>query len=176
MLAKNQSPQDFSPFAVPQMEQTKQEQKPDLAPQKPSENNKTRVFRRAGNICEIVAGTCLNSTIVFTFHLMQVHPIGLLLAVGTAHLYFTATAIGEGTDKAATNIMTGLSASFAIFCSLSEPVSEWWEARQSKTIAQTQIQQMYHPATSDGINWMQVGQWGAIAFGAIILLSILRSK
>ena len=174
MLAKNQAPQEFSPFVPQRTEQMEQEHKPDFPPKKTPENNKTRAFRRAGNVCEIVAGTSLNSAIVFTFHLMQVHPIGLLLAVGTAHLYFTATAIGEGSDKAATNIMTGLSASFAIFCSLSEPVSEWLEARQSKAIAQTQIQQMYNPNTGNGFDWGQAGVGGAIAIGLIVLLSVLK--
>lgn len=108
----------------------------------PKETNRARTFRRAGNACEIVAGACLNSAVVFTFHLLQVHPAGMVLAVGTAHFYFTATATGE---KDASNIMSGFSASLALLCALSEPVGEWWEASASKTSAQAELVQMYVP-------------------------------
>lgn len=167
MLANNPPQQPFNPFLPQQQEQVQEREQPRIVP----ENNKGQAFRRAGNACEIIAGTCLNSCIVFTFHLMQVHPIGLLLSVGTAHFYFTATATGEGLNKAASNIMTGASASLAIACSLHEPVGEWWEARQSRAIAYTEIQQMYDPKPEFDIPWVE---GGAIAVCFIVLLMILR--
>ncbi len=132
-----------------------------------AENNKIRVFRRCGNACEIVTGTCLNSAIIFTFHLMQVHPIGLLLSMGTAHLYLTATALGEH-DRRTTNIMTGASASLAILCSLQEPIGEWLQANQAKTAAHSQIQALYHPAPENEIPWIEIT--GIFAIIAVLFL------
>jgi hypothetical protein len=76
----------------------------------------------------------------------------MFLALGVAHLYFTATAAGEK-GKLLTNIMTGASASLALLCSLSEPVGEWLEASTSKTVAQSEIREMYAPPTSSP-NWV----------------------
>jgi hypothetical protein len=109
------------------VQQQEKSQQPNTQQKPLPENNRERTFRRAGNCCEIVAGASLNSAVIFTFHLLQVHPVGLFLALGVAHLYFTATAVGEK-ERQVTNIMTGASASLALLCSLSEPVSEWWEA------------------------------------------------
>lgn len=156
MVATNHSSPIFNQF-VGEPEQSK-EQINELA-----ENNKIRVFRRCGNACEIITGTCLNSAIIFTFHLMQVHPMGLLLAMGTAHLYLTATALGEQ-NRRTTNIMTGASASLAILCSLQEPIGEWLQATQAKTAAQSQIQQLYHPAHEPELPWIEItGIIGIIA-------------
>lgn len=120
-----------------------------------SESNKTRTFRRCANACEIIAGTCLNSTIIFTFHLMQVHPVGLFLAMGTAHFYLTATAVGE-TNRRTTNIMTGASASLAICCSLQEPIGEWLQAHQSRTTALSQIDKLYNPQPEIQLPWLEI--------------------
>ncbi|MBD2341649.1 hypothetical protein H6G64_32425 [Calothrix sp. FACHB-156] len=130
------------------------------------ENNRARTFRRAGNACEIAAGGCLNSAVIFTFHLLQVHPVGMFFAVGTAHLYFTATASGEQ-GNLLTNCMTGASASLALFCSLSEPLGEWWEAAKSKNTAQAEISEMYAPTTanySGGLSSVAIALLIAIAF------------
>ncbi len=137
MLARRSTPTNISPFHHKGLEEQQnhpQERSP--------ETNKGRTFRRAGNACEIVAGACLNSAVVFTFHLLQVHPAGMVLAVGTAHFYFTATAAGE---RDVSNLMTGFSASLALLCALSEPMGEWWEASASKATAQAELQQMYIP-------------------------------
>jgi hypothetical protein len=149
---RNEDPHSVSPFSMEGLAQTpqstKQHQQPEQLPPLP-ENNRGRTFRRAGNACEIVAGSCLNSAVIFTFHLLQVHPVGMFLAVGTAHLYFTATATGEGFNNFVTNLMTGCSASLALLCALSEPISEWNEARTSTQTANTSIQKMYQPKTAD---------------------------
>ena len=129
-----------------------------------------RTFRRAGNACEIVAGSCLNSAVIFTFHLLQVHPVGMFLAVGTAHLYFTATATGEGFNNFVTNLMTGCSASCALLCALSDPIGEWNEARTSTQTANHEIEQMYLPKTADYSNW---GSGATIAIVIAILMIFL---
>ncbi|MDZ8083943.1 MAG: hypothetical protein RMX35_33385 [Nostoc sp. DcaGUA01] len=146
--------------------QTPQQQQPEQ-PQPLPENNRGRTFRRAGNACEIVAGSCLNSAVIFTFHLLQVHPVGMFLAVGTAHLYFTATATGEGFNNFVTNLMTGCSASLALLCALSEPISEWNEARTSTQTANTSIQSMYQPKTAD------YSSWGSGALLAIVIAILI---
>ncbi|MEA5507584.1 hypothetical protein VB735_31740 [Halotia wernerae UHCC 0503] len=143
-----------SPFLHEGLAQTPQQQQQPSQPQPLPENNRGRTFRRAGNACEIVAGSCLNSAVIFTFHLLQVHPVGMFLAVGTAHLYFTATATGEGFNNFITNLMTGCSASLALLCALSDPLGEWLEARTSTQTAKTEIQQMYLPKTSDYSSWV----------------------
>jgi len=120
-----------------------------------TESNKARTFRRCANACEIIAGTCLNSTIIFTFHLMQVHPVGLFLAMGTAHFYLTATAVGEA-NRRTTNIMTGASASLAICCSLQEPIGEWLQAHQSRTTALSQIDKLYNPQPEINPPWLEI--------------------
>ncbi|WP_341532372.1 hypothetical protein WKK05_41765 (plasmid) [Nostoc sp. UHCC 0302] len=142
-----------SPFLHEGLAQTPQQQQQSPQPELP-ENNRGRTFRRAGNACEIVAGSCLNSAVIFTFHLLQVHPVGMFLAVGTAHLYFTATATGEGFNKFVTNLMTGCSASLALLCALSDPIGEWNESRTSTQTANTEIQQMYQPKTADYSSWV----------------------
>jgi hypothetical protein len=149
---RNEDPHSVSPFSMEGLAQKSQQehqhQQPEQLPPLP-ENNRARTFRRAGNACEIVAGSCLNSAVIFTFHLLQVHPVGMFLAVGTAHLYFTATATGEGFNNFVTNLMTGCSASLALLCALSEPISEWNEARTSTSTANTSISKMYQPKTAD---------------------------
>ncbi len=145
---RNEDSHSVSPFLYEGLAQKSQQQQHQEQPSLP-ENNRGRTFRRAGNACEIVAGSCLNSAVIFTFHLLQVHPVGMFLAVGTAHLYFTATATGEGNNRFVTNLMTGCSASLALLCALNEPISEWNEARISTSTANTSIQKMYQPKTAD---------------------------
>jgi hypothetical protein len=143
MLARKEpeTSRSNSPFQHTGLVQTQQHksQQPNTEQKPLPENNRERTFRRAGNCCEIVAGASLNSAVIFTFHLLQVHPVGMFLALGVAHLYFTATAAGEK-ERQVTNIMTGASASLALLCSLSEPVGEWLEASTSKTVAQKRNQ------------------------------------
>ncbi|MBD2527516.1 hypothetical protein [Nostoc sp. FACHB-133] len=149
---RNEDPHSVSPFLHEGLAQTPQSTKPHQQPEQLPplpENNRGRTFRRAGNACEIVAGSCLNSAVIFTFHLLQVHPVGMFLAVGTAHLYFTATATGEGFNNFVTNLMTGCSASLALLCALNEPLGEWNESRISTQTANTSISQMYQPKTAD---------------------------
>ncbi|OKH16830.1 hypothetical protein FACHB389_35285 [Nostoc calcicola FACHB-389] len=146
MLTKFEASGNTSPF----QDKTLQTQSP--SPTTPKETNRARTFRRAGNACEIVAGACLNSAVVFTFHLLQAHPAGMVLAVGTSHFYFTATAAGE---REVSNIMSGFSASLAVLCALSEPLGEWWEAESSKNAAQAEIRQMYpQPAEIHYPSWL----------------------
>jgi hypothetical protein len=159
-----------SPFSFEGLAQTSQQQQQPSQPQPLPENNRGRTFRRAGNACEIVAGSCLNSAVIFTFHLLQVHPVGMFLAVGTAHLYFTATATGEGFNNFITNLMTGCSASLALLCALSDPIGEWLEARTSTQTANHEIQQMYLPKTADYSNW---GSGAGVALVIAILMIFL---
>ena len=146
---RNEDSHSVSPFLYEGLAQKPQQSKHQEQPQPLPENNRCRTFRRAGNACEIVAGSCLNSAVIFTFHLLQVHPVGMFLAVGTAHLYFTATATGEGFNNFITNLMTGCSASLALLCAMTEPISEWNEGRTSTASANTSIQEMYQPKTAD---------------------------
>ncbi|QFS52766.1 hypothetical protein [Nostoc sphaeroides] len=167
---RNEDPHSVSPFLYEGLAQkSQQEQQPEQLPPLP-ENNRGRTFRRAGNACEIVAGSCLNSAVIFTFHLLQVHPVGMFLAVGTAHLYFTATATGEGNNRFVTNLMTGCSASLALLCALSEPISEWNEARTSTGTANNSIQQMYQPKTADYSSW---GSGAGVAIFVALLMIFL---
>ena len=154
-----------SPFLHEGLALSPQKQQQSPQPELP-ENNRVRTFRRAGNACEIVAGSCLNSAVIFTFHLLQVHPVGMFLAVGTAHLYFTATATGEGFNKFVTNLMTGCSASLALLCALSDPIGEWNESSISTQTANHEIEQMYQPKTADYSSWVN----GA---GVAIVIAIL---
>ncbi|MHC5932379.1 hypothetical protein, partial [Nostoc sp.] len=110
------------------------------------------------------------SAVIFTFHLLQVHPVGMFLAVGTAHLYFTATATGEGFNNFVTNLMTGCSASLALLCALSEPISEWNEARTSTASANTSIEKMYQPQTADYSSW---GSGAGVAIFVALLMIFL---
>ncbi|MCC5667996.1 hypothetical protein LC653_30015 [Nostoc sp. CHAB 5784] len=169
---RNEDPHSVSPFSFEGLAQTPQQQKQEQPsqPQPLPENNRGRTFRRAGNACEIVAGSCLNSAVIFTFHLLQVHPVGMFLAVGTAHLYFTATATGEGFNNFVTNLMTGCSASLALLCALSEPISEWNEARTSTDTANNSIQSMYQPKTADYSSW---GSGAGVAIVIAILMVFL---
>jgi hypothetical protein len=166
---RNDDSHSVSPFSFEGLAQTPQQQhqhqQPEQLPPLP-ENNRGRTFRRAGNACEIVAGSCLNSAVIFTFHLLQVHPIGMFLAVGTAHLYFTATATGEGNNRFVTNLMTGCSASLALLCALSDPIFEWNEGRTSTQTANHEIESMYQPKTAD------YSSWGSGA-GITIVIAIL---
>ncbi|HEY9645418.1 MAG TPA: hypothetical protein V6C88_03560, partial [Chroococcidiopsis sp.] len=136
-------------------------------PQPLPERNKGRGYRRAGNACEIAAGAALNSGVVFVFHLMQIHPIGFVVALGVSHFYFTATAFGEGRDRFLVNTMTGCSALTALLCSLSEPVGEWWEASQSRTAALQDIDLLYPPPPQP--RGVFASEWVWI-FGAVLLL------
>ncbi len=154
-------------------QQEHQQKQPEQLPPLP-ENNRGRTFRRAGNACEIVAGSCLNSAVIFTFHLLQVHPVGMFLAVGTAHLYFSATATGEGFDKFVTNLMTGCSASLALLCALNEPIGEWNEARTSTDTATTSISQMYQPKTADYSTW--VNGVGVAIVVAVLMIFLFGGK
>jgi hypothetical protein len=170
---RNEDPHSVSPFLHEGLAQTPQQQHQHQQPEQPQplpENNRGRTFRRAGNACEIVAGSCLNSAVIFTFHLLQVHPVGMFLAVGTAHLYFTATATGEGFNNFVTNLMTGCSASLALLCALSEPISEWNEARTSTGTANTSIEKMYQPKTADYSSW---GSGAGVAIVIAILMIFL---
>jgi len=174
MLARNDDkPRSRSPFQFTGLGNATQQQKsqqPNTQREPVLENNRERTFRRAGNLCEIVAGASLNSAVIFTFHLLQVHPVGMLLALGVAHLYFTATAVGEKV-RLLTNIMTGASASVALICSLNEPMGEWWEASTSKTMAQSEIREMYAPPSSSH-SW---GNWVGIAVVIAVLGIYLAS-
>jgi hypothetical protein len=167
LVIKPDSSTNVSPFLYEGLAQTPSQQQQPSQPQPLPENNKGRTFRRAGNACEIVAGSCLNSAVIFTFHLLQVHPVGMFLAVGTAHLYFTATATGEGFNNFVTNLMTGCSASLALLCALSEPISEWNEARTSTQTANTSIEKMYQPKTAD------YSSWGSGASEAIVIAILM---
>ena len=170
---RNEDPHSVSPFSMEGLAQTPQSTKQHQQPEQPQplpENNRGRTFRRAGNACEIVAGSCLNSTVIFTFHLLQVHPVGMFLAVGTAHLYFTATATGEGFNNFVTNLMTGCSASLALLCALSYPLSEWNEARTSTSTANTSIEKMYQPKTADYSSW---GSGAGVAIFVALLMIFL---
>jgi hypothetical protein len=138
MLVRNSTPANTSPFHFKGLDDNKQQS----LPQQVQENNRERTFRRAGNACEIAAGTALNSTVIFTFHLLQVHPVGLFLAVGVSHFYFTATAVGEKSFPVA---MIGCAGSLSCLCALSEPVGEWLEARTSISSASEEIQRIYQP-------------------------------
>lgn len=170
LVRKPDSSTNVSPFLYEGLAQTPQQlQTPEQLPPL-QENNRGRTFRRAGNACEIVAGSCLNSAVIFTFHLLQVHPVGMFLAVGTAHLYFTATATGEGFNNFVTNLMTGCSASLALFCALNEPISEWNEARTSTGTANNSIQSMYQPKTADYSSW---GSGAGVAIVIAILMIFL---
>lgn len=163
------STSNISPFtAKVQLSSSPQNPEPSPLPT-PPENNRLRTFRRAGNVCEIIAGSCLNSAVIFTFHLLQIHPIGFVLALGVAHLYFTATAVGES-GRRVVNVMTGASASISLLCACSEPLSEYWEAFVSTKSVQVEIQQMYPKKTSDEHNWFS---WGGIGFLAVILILLI---
>jgi hypothetical protein len=168
---RNEDPHSVSPFSMEGLaqksQQHQQQKQPEQLPPLP-ENNRGRTFRRAGNACEIVAGSCLNSAVIFTFHLLQVHPVGMFLAVGTAHLYFTATATGEGFNSFVTNLMTGCSASLALLCALSEPISEWNEARTSTQTANTSIESVSKPKTAESSSWMDGA--GVGIFLAILMI------
>ena len=111
----------------------------------PIERSKGRQYRRSGNACEVAAGASLNSAIVFLFHLLQVHPLGLVVALGVSWFYFAATAAGEGRDRFVSNAMLGCSAAIAGGFALSEPIGEWQQAKQSKAEA-TEILSRWYPS------------------------------
>lgn len=173
---RNEDSHSVSPFLYEGLAQKSQQQKIEQPSQEQPlpENNRGRTFRRAGNACEIVAGSCLNSAVIFTFHLLQVHPVGMFLAVGTAHLYFTATATGEGFNNFVTNLMTGCSASLALLCALSDPISEWNEARTSTQTANTSIELVYKPKTTESSSWMDGAGLGI--FLAILMFFLFGGK
>lgn len=158
MLVRDAKPiTNTSPFYFKGTGDNKQDQ----VTVKPTENNRERVFRRAGNVCELAAGVALNSTIIFTFHLLQVNPVGLFLAVGTAHFYFTATAIGEKSFPVA---MVGGAASLSCLCALSEPIGEFVESRISIKAANDLIAKIENQRSPD------------LPIGLIIALVILGVK
>ncbi|MBL1203120.1 MAG: hypothetical protein FWK04_29630 [Nostoc sp. GBBB01] len=160
----NSSPFQFPGLVIPQQQKSKQSYTSPTLP----ENNRERTFRRVGNICEIAAGASLNSAVIFTFHLLQVHPVGMLLALGVSHFYLTATAAGEE-GRRITNIMSGASASLALLCSLSEPIGEWWEAYTSKSIASSEIEQIYAPVPADYFSWIN-GVRGVLVLMVLALI------
>jgi len=129
------------------------------------ETNKSRGLRRAGNLCEIGAASCLNFGVVSTLHLLQVNPVGMILAVGVGHFYLTATAAGESSDRLLTNLMSGASASLSLLCGLSEPVGEWWEASQSKQATLLELQPKTSPMPGTTmlllllVGVMAIGYW-----------------
>jgi hypothetical protein len=110
--------------------------------------------------------------------LLQVHPIGLLLAVVTAHFYFTATTVGELSARRVANIMSGASASMALICSASEPMAEWWEAHQSESISTTEIQELYTPKTENQFTELIVNPttWIVIGLGLLVILIFKDNK
>ncbi|MHC5862664.1 MAG: hypothetical protein ACYTXM_38920, partial [Nostoc sp.] len=57
---RNEDPHSVSPFSMEGLAQTPSQQQQPEQPQPLPENNRGRTFRRAGNACEIVAGSCLN--------------------------------------------------------------------------------------------------------------------
>lgn len=177
MLVRRQPEQtNVSPFSFEGLTQTPQQQQQVQQPQQlapPSENNKGRGLRRAGNACEIIAGSCLNSGVIFTFHLMGVHPVGFVLALGVSHFYLSATASGEGKDRFATNVMTGASASLSLLCALSEPIAEWYEAQVSNTIAADVRRELYEPKQANDSGLMTIG---AIAVCLVILFLFFGCK
>ncbi|WP_016951674.1 hypothetical protein [Anabaena sp. PCC 7108] len=169
MLVRNSTPTNTSPFHFKGLDDNKQQSVPQQLVQ---ENNRERTFRRAGNACEIAAGTALNSTIIFTFHLLQVHPAGLLLAVGTCHFYFTATAVGEKSFSVA---MIGCAGSLSCLCALSEPVGEWWEARTSISSASEEIQRIYQPQ-KEMPDWVGGIAIALLLFGVRVIFSKIFIK
>ncbi|MDZ8029373.1 MAG: hypothetical protein RMX97_32480 [Nostoc sp. DedQUE11] len=173
LVRKSDSSTNVSPFSFEGLAEKPQQSKQPEEPQPLLENNRGRTFRRAGNACEIIAGSCLNSAVIFTFHLLQVHPVGMFLAVGTAHLYFTATATGEGFNNFVTNLMTGCSASLALLCALNEPISEWNEARTSTSTVKTSIESVYKPKTAESSSWMDGA--GVGIFLAILMIFLFGS-
>lgn len=170
MLVKRQPQQtNVSPFLYEGLATTPQQQRQADQPQQPAllpETNFGRGLRRAGNACEIVAGSCLNSGVIFTFHLMGVHPVGFVLALGVSHFYLSATAAGEGKDRFATNVMTGASASLSLLCALSEPIAEWYEAQVSNTIAADMRRELYEPKQAPDSFLMPIG---LITVGLVIV-------
>jgi cellobiose-specific phosphotransferase system component IIC len=54
-------------------------------------------------------------------------------------------------------------------CALSEPISEWNEARTSTQTANTSIQKMYQPKTADYSSWVS-GAGVAIVIAILIFL------
>jgi hypothetical protein len=99
---------------------------------------------------EVAAGASFNSAIIFLFHLLQVHPLGFVVALAGSHFYFVATAFGEGRDRAIGNVMTGASAGVAGIAALSDPIGELWEARQSQDSGTQQVQALYSPQSATG--------------------------
>lgn len=175
MLAPYDPQANNSPFTLGAglaQQQTRQQPQETIEREIP-ETNKGRTFRRAANACEIAAGASLNSAVVFLFHLLQVHPAGLILAVGAAHFYFTATAMGEE-GRESVNTMTGCAASLAIFCSLHQPVGEWLEAQESIKQTQVAIQEIYPKPQPNFLE--QHGLWvGISAFiGLIVVIKIIK--
>ncbi len=172
MLARNSTPANTSPFHFKGLCEKQTTGNIDQVQTLPPENNRERTFRRAANACEIASGTCLNSTIIFTFHLLQVHPVGLLLAVGTCHFYFTATAIGE---KSFPTAMVGAAGSLSCLCALSEPISEWFEARTSVNRAVVEIEKIYSPK-NDPPDWLGGVAIALLIFGGRVALSKMFFK
>ena len=177
MLVKRQPEQtNVSPFLYEGLATTPQQQRQAEQPQQAvpvPETNKGRGLRRAGNACEIIAGSCLNSGVIFTFHLMGVHPVGFVLALGVSHFYLSATATGEGKDRFATNVMTGASASLSLLCALSEPIAEWYEAQTSNTVAADVRRELYEPKQGNDFGLMTIG---VIVLGLVVLFLFFGGK
>jgi hypothetical protein len=169
MLSQDIQPSP-SPFTGAELGQSIRAQPQQPAQPQPIERNRGRGFRRAGNACEIAAGASLNSAIIFTFHLLQVHPLGMLVALGCSHFYFIATAFGEGRDRLIGNAMTGASAGIAGLSALSEPIGEAWEAQQSQSAATQQIQELYSPQPA--IAWGSEGMLMLLGVVGVFLVVI----
>ncbi|HEY9625796.1 MAG TPA: hypothetical protein V6C84_00705 [Coleofasciculaceae cyanobacterium] len=159
MLSRDQPPPLPSPFFPlgpgqsnhPQQYPYQHQHQQPAQETQPLERNRGRGFRRAGNACEVAAGASLNSAIIFLFHLLQVHPLGFVVALAGSHFYFIATAFGEGRNKAIGNLMTGASAGIAGLCALSEPISEAWEAQEAKETTTALVQSLYAPQSTPPI-------------------------
>ena len=161
-------PSPPSPFLMEGLRPPPRSPSPPEALTQSLERNKGRSFRRAGNACEIAAGAALNSSIVFALHLLQVHPLGFVVALSASHFYFLATAFGEGRDRFIGNALTGASAGVAALSSLSEPIGEWWEAKQSRETATQEIQKLYAPQQPPLIH-----EWALVALAALAIALVM---
>lgn len=166
MLSKEIQPQKTSPFSVEGLDQFNRPTPTPTPTPAPAERNRGRGFRRTGNACEVAAGASLNSAIIFLFHLLQVHPLAFLVALGCSHFYFIATAFGEGRDRLIANAMTGMSAGVAGVSALSEPISEWVEAQQSKSTATAKLQELY----ADQNPGSPLSSWALVLIAALSVL------
>ncbi|BAY20085.1 hypothetical protein NIES21_59550 (plasmid) [Anabaenopsis circularis NIES-21] len=71
--------------------------------------------------------------------------MGIILALGVSHFYWSAAATPNSKDRVVTNFLAGTSAMLGLLCAVSEPIGELWEANQSKNQVISQNIQMYEP-------------------------------